>query len=457
MLGVTIALTACNDPIASPTNASVLTVEAGNLQQGVPGYLLPEQITVRVDDIHGLPVAGATVRWEIEERGAVVIATSLTDANGIATTSWRLGLDEGEQRAFATVGTLSSATFYATARSAEVSSAGGPIPFQCGRYSDGVVRCWSRPGNRPPRATALDTDLRFTTLAYALDEWCGTTTSGAVACVHRNDMTPGGEFRPEAANVRIVTEIGVALSDLVGGGDPEYGTTWCGLATDSQVYCWGTNNYGQLGDGTRTSRVTPLPVSPELKARAVAVVGNSVCAVNLAGVPFCWGATSGQVTSDVVGADAVLQPTVVATQRRFTQLTAAADGSVCGLDLSLEIYCWGANQGGGLGRGPANATSTPTPILDAGLFRSIGATADGFLGVSSVRDLVTWGSGNGGTFPLPVHVLHGLVFASVLPGGGDGVVCLQAHPSGTRCIDRSNLPSDAAYGVPLPVYGIPLP
>jgi alpha-tubulin suppressor-like RCC1 family protein len=34
----------------------------------------------------------------------------------------------------------------------------------------------------------------------------------------------------------------------------------CGVTTDHRAYCWGENSDGQLGDGTTTQRLTPVPV-----------------------------------------------------------------------------------------------------------------------------------------------------------------------------------------------------
>src|SRR5687768_4472971 len=35
----------------------------------------------------------------------------------------------------------------------------------------------------------------------------------------------------------------------------------CGVTTDDRAYCWGINDNGQLGDGTTTQRLTPVPVA----------------------------------------------------------------------------------------------------------------------------------------------------------------------------------------------------
>jgi alpha-tubulin suppressor-like RCC1 family protein len=35
----------------------------------------------------------------------------------------------------------------------------------------------------------------------------------------------------------------------------------CGITTTNRAYCWGSNSFGQLGDGTTTQRLTPVPVA----------------------------------------------------------------------------------------------------------------------------------------------------------------------------------------------------
>src|SRR5690606_37282259 len=121
-------------------------------------------------------------------------------------------------------------------------------------------------------AVPLDTDLRFATWAYAGDRWCGSTRTGAIACVRDRDLSPAGQFRPEAAPVEVVAQ-GPLLVRL-GGSSPDLETpaTWCGIAENLSVWCWGRNDMGQAGPGAVDAVVgTPTLVSDALRAEQAAV------------------------------------------------------------------------------------------------------------------------------------------------------------------------------------------
>jgi hypothetical protein len=98
---------------------SVLRIEktataSGDSQTGTVGAALPN--VLRVQAIFGLAVVqGDTVTWAASGTGASVSPTkSVTDAGGIATTSWTLGRTVGAQTATATLGGA-VVTFTATA------------------------------------------------------------------------------------------------------------------------------------------------------------------------------------------------------------------------------------------------------------------------------------------------------------------------------------------------------
>lgn len=68
----------------------------------------------------------------------------------------------------------------------------------------------------------------------------------------------------------------------------------CALLTDHTARCWGNNANGQLGDGTTTHRATPVPVLSPTGASGWQVAeiqagGEFTCAIDLVGKVWCWG------------------------------------------------------------------------------------------------------------------------------------------------------------------------
>lgn len=43
----------------------------------------------------------------------------------------------------------------------------------------------------------------------------------------------------------------------------------CGIVSDHHVYCWGSNHFGQLGDGTLVDHITPAPIADHRSFRSV--------------------------------------------------------------------------------------------------------------------------------------------------------------------------------------------
>ncbi len=433
-----IASLACNtSPSGAPAPITDVAILHGDQQLGTPGYRLGDSLAVRLLDTDGMPVIGAVVSWSTTDReGAVAPASSMTNVDGIATAAWRLGRDPGIQGVTAVFRSLPAAQFRATASSGEVSHASGVVGYQCGRYTDDIVRCWADPGLGDGRAIALDTDIRFLSLAFAGGTWCGSTRSATVACFDLTAMLPGGVFRPDAAPVRVIATSAPLFVQLAGSQDDENGVTWCGVTNDSRLWCWGSNQFGQAGSSSPgTPVLVPTPVAGDVRAIAVVVTRSATCLLDPVGAAFCFG---GGGDSVVHASTLTTTPTAVPTPLRFAQLAATGTGTVCGLSPpELLMHCWGSNASGGLGRGGAANTSVPVPITGTDFFVSIGATSDGFLGVTVDRDLVAWGSLEPfAASASPVHVLTGQVFVEVLPMGGEGVLCLRAYPAGTMCLDR---------------------
>ncbi len=445
-------LMACSNPAMAPSPTIRLEQVSGDAQSGSAAYALPQPLAVRLVDGDGVPITGVTVTWTTSARGAVLTpATTITDSDGVASSSWQLGRDDGEQFASATYASAPAVHFRATATSGDVIQAGGVRGRQCGVFSDARMRCWSSPEHGPALAIAIDTDLRFTSLGFAVDRWCGTTQGGAVACVHDAELSPGGVFRPDAAPVHVVAEGLPAMLRIVGAGTHERQITWCAQSVSQEVWCWGNNDTGQLGRGTvGGSHPSPAPVLLSPRVISIAVTLGAACAVDVQGVAWCWGDSSG----GVVDADAPSGvPVQVPTALGFSQVAADGLGSVCALGAALEVRCWGSNQAGGRGRNGVGVSSEPVPVEGTMFYVAITGGSDGFLALTNDRTLVAWGGLPAERGAAPIELIRDHVFSEVLPGGGIWR-CVRGYPGGSRCLDRVGLAQATSPTAAL-IHGVP--
>jgi alpha-tubulin suppressor-like RCC1 family protein len=101
---------------------------------------------------------------------------------------------------------------------------------------------------------------RFSGVSPGTTHTCGTTTTGVAKCWGENDVGQLGDGT-RTRRLRPVTVAGnlrFAPGAVAAGGS---GRHTCGVTTGNRAYCWGGNFRSQLGDGTNTDRLTPVPVA----------------------------------------------------------------------------------------------------------------------------------------------------------------------------------------------------
>ena len=90
------------------------------------------------------------------------------------------------------------------------------------------------------------------------------------------------------------------LKDKSIGAISSSSTHTCVIANNI-IYCWGNNNYGQLGDGSKISKSSPVAVKTNgtplhgQYIRSIATGENRTCAATGYGI-YCWGLDGGFIS-----------------------------------------------------------------------------------------------------------------------------------------------------------------
>lgn len=142
----------------------------------------------------------------------------------------------------------------------------------------------------------------------------------------------------------------------------------CVLATDGTVWCWGQNGNGNLGDGSFLNQGDPVQVVLDGTATMIAAGGSTTCAALSDNSLKCWGkGSSGQIGN---GAALLSNGTPVSTSLVPDSFTVAhieiGTTHSCAISVAGAAWCWGQSTFGRLGTTASSNAVTPTATASLG-------------------------------------------------------------------------------------------
>ena len=431
---------------ATPGPPATITKLAGDNQSAEVGQPVLIAPRVRVADQYGNVVGGAELSFTIVAgAGTVTPSTVRTEADGTAAvTSWTLGTTAGSNTLSATSGAASPATFSATARAGQAVSlrvTSGPpsLAFPGGPFGV-LVRMEDALGN-PVAAAGVTVTAALASGPSGASLTGSSATTNSTGAATFSDLTILGadgtySIRFSASETNSVTSSAITVMRFTG----IVGGSWhtCALDTSGIAYCWGSNTFAQLGDGTINPansgphRLHPHAVSGGHRFTKLQSGANHTCGLVSGGAVHCWGNNGDGQLGNGNTAHAV-SPVAVGGDLLFVDITLGG-GHSCGLTAEGHAYCWGRNVYGQIGDGTVDARTLPTRVggnlvftsISAGSFHTCGVTADGTgycwgagnwgqLGAPTTEVCAESGS-NVGCNRLPQAITGGLRFASISSG-----------------------------------------
>ena len=240
----------------------------------------------------------------------------------------------------------------------------------CGVASGGIIYCWGRNsagqvgiGRRSSGGvpTAIESDLRFTQLDTHDRHTCAIDTEGAAHCwgVKTDGALghEGDEDDPNYAWIPYPVRGGLIFNSISVG---EKHT--CAVEASGALFCWGTNDEGQLGNLLEEDADEPTRVAGYLTAASVTSGYTHSCAVTTIGETYCWGlGTAGQLGqgSSLRGSR---EPLLVVGDHSWARVHGGRRHT-CGVTPQGQVLCWGRGQEGQLGDGSAELSHHPVSVV----------------------------------------------------------------------------------------------
>ena len=272
-----------------------------------------------------------------------------------------------------------------------------------------------------PSVPASAATISTTAIAPGGQTNCAIRSGGALYCWGNNAYGEFGNGTTTNSATPVLVPGGytwIWVSTQFDYGDLQ--ATTCGITNTNAGYCWGSNPFGEIGDGTTTQRLVPTLIAGSHLWSSIAVGYQDVCGITTAGAAYCWGPNGQSEVGDGTNTERT-SPALVSGSHTWLSISEGYD-STCGIDNTNTAYCWGANNDNQLGDGTTTNRSTPTAL--SGTWSQINAGDGTTCGVKTSGSGYCWGLNSSGQVgdntttqrTTPTAVSGGITWSSIATG-----------------------------------------
>ena len=201
---------------------------------------------------------------------------------------------------------------------------------------------------------------------------CAVALDGRVYCWGSNSNGKIGSGNTSSALVPSAVKIsGALVGKVIKQIEPSSaGNHSCVIASDDKAYCWGHNGFGQLGNNNTVNSLTPVAVDTagvlaSKTIKQIASGGISSCVIASDDKAYCWGSNNfGQLGNGNLKNSSTPTPvstTGVLAGKTIKQITAGTEFT-CAIASDDKAYCWGSNSSGELGNNSTINSGVPTHV-----------------------------------------------------------------------------------------------
>ncbi len=435
IISVATLMGGCGDPEATgPVSVASVDVKPSEATVDI-GESIPLVATPR--DANGNALSGRVVTWSsshptsvaVDEDG-MVTRTGAGTATITATSEGIRGIGTISEPDPLIFTSLSLGTFHSCGLT------GAGIAYCWGKNSEGQLGDGSVINRAVPKPVA--SGLTFVSVsARGAYHSCGVTTDGVGYCWGSDEKGQLGDGSTLFSPVPLPVAGGLTFASIT----VERSHT-CGITIGGQAYCWGYNGFAGLGDGSKSNSPVPVPVAGGLEWTSVSPGSGHTCGLTTGGTAYCWGANeSGQL--GIGTNEESLVPVPAAGGLSFTAL-ASRDVHTCGVAFDGSVYCWGSNIFGELGDGTTAGSNLPVQVTGLSRFSTLGAGSYHTCAITLSGSVSCWGAnregqlgiGNTAESHIPIQVWGGHSFAVI--GVGCFHTCGVTNAGTTYCWGRND-------------------